>query len=232
MESPARKLVGERRWRWTATLLALVVFNIGCSPIIFMNFLLSPFMDDKVEPVCRLAEKDKEVKIVIAAHHANLELSEAKFMHHEVARRLGQVLEQRFKENNEKAKIVPATLVQSYQASQTGYTSPQDIGKHFKADYLILLELDNLSLFEKGSRDQLYRGHAEIQVRVFDMRKPAEEYEKYDKVKRWDYPSVQRYIERSEIGPEQFRSQFVERICKDLARDFTAHPPRERYEPD
>lgn len=232
MSDDNRKVPSERRWLWTAVLLSFIVFNIGCSPIIFMNFLLSPFMDDKVEPVCRLSEKDKEVKIVIAAHHANLELSEVKFMHQEVARRLGQLLEQRFKENKEKGKIVPATLVQSYQASHTGYISPQDIGKHFKADYVILLELDNLGLFEKGSRDQLYRGHAEIQVKVFDMRKPAEEYEKYDKVKRWDYPSVQRFIERSDMSPEQFRGQFVERICKDLARDFVAHPPRERYEPD
>jgi hypothetical protein len=191
---------------------------------------MAPFMDDKVPPVCPLASKDKEAKVVIAAHHANLELRpELAEMHQLVATRLGQHLEQRFKENKDKVKIVAPTLVRSYQSKQTGYVSPEEIGKHFQADYVVALELDGLSLFEKGSRGQLYRGNAEIQVKVVDVTKPVGEGEKYDKSMRWDY---QRHVDANEMSLGQFRARFVERVAKDLSQLFAAHPPRERFESD
>jgi hypothetical protein len=241
MIAPARKPAcdvdsrrTERRWRWSALLLALIVLNIGCSPIIMMNFLLAPWMDDKITPVYPLACKDKEIKVAIAAHHATLELRpELAEMHQLVAARLAQHLELRFKENKEKVKVVPPTLVRSYQTNQQGgYVSPEEIGKHFQADYVIALEMEGLSLYEKGSREQLYRGHAEVQVKLVDVRKPAGEGERFDKTMRWDYPSVQRYIDANEMSWGQFRSQFVDRIAKDLSQLFAAHPPRERYESD
>jgi hypothetical protein len=221
----------ERRWRWAALLLSAAVLSIGCNPMMLSYFLI-PWADDKVQPDCPLASREKEVKVAVVVVHANPEIrSELTTVDRQLSQRLAQLLEERFKENKDKVTVVPAHQVNSYLNKRPSGATPHEVGKHFQADYVITLEINAMSLFE-GSYNQFYRGKADIAVTVTDARKPVGEGEKFTQPYQCEYPSAQRFVEASDMPWAHFRARFVERIAKDLVQRFAAHPPKERYDSD
>src|SRR5437868_6567462 len=67
-----RRPTGRRRWHWVACLVGAVLLGTGCNPAAMSYFLLLG-KDDRTDPECKLAARDKEVKLVILASHAGLE---------------------------------------------------------------------------------------------------------------------------------------------------------------
>src|SRR5436190_17601182 len=64
----------DRFLRNISLLLLLATFAIGCGPQ-SIYFLVAPFMDDKLEPKCKLADPKKEITVVIASRFENLEVN-------------------------------------------------------------------------------------------------------------------------------------------------------------
>src|SRR5437764_900240 len=63
----------ERYWPWAVLFLGIAGMTLGCNPQT-LNFLLMPFVDDKVQPKCKLAVPDKKVvTVAIATTFTNLE---------------------------------------------------------------------------------------------------------------------------------------------------------------
>jgi hypothetical protein len=227
--------IGRKRQRaclGVALGVGAVLLGIGCNPLTLSYFLFAP--EHRESPLCKLASPDKEVKVVIVVAHADLPpaggvLSRAD---EELSWLLTRMLEAQFKENEEKVKIVTPTQVRAYQHKNHRWRDepPQQIGKHFKADYVINLEINGISLADRTDRG-FYRGRADISVTVTDVSKPVGEGEIFPYPYTVEYPKG-KTIELNEMPPAKFCALFLARIAKDLTYTFAAHAPREKYSSD
>lgn len=215
----------ERGWKWTALVLGLAWCSFGCNPA-SLSFLLLPFVDDRRPADCPLAAKDKEVTVAIMStfgttQETRLEVAPAA---NELAEVFAQHLRKRSAANKEKIKIVPPGSVISYLNNRLDRrgVSNQEIGKHFKADYVISLEIADFTLFARGS--QIYQGNAEIDVRAYAVNKDAGGALVFEKIYRLPFPDELRPMDTVGMNIPQFRALFVSKIAGDLTRHFTATP--------
>jgi hypothetical protein len=223
----------ERRWRWAALLLGAIVLSIGCNPATLSYFMLFG-KEDKNDPECVIASPKKPVKLVILAAFANLEtrpeLMQADL---ELAERLTQALAKRYEENKDKVKIVSVREVKAFQGMTPDWRewTAREIGKHFSADYVLSLEINSMTLYEKGSYNRLYRGQTEIASTVTDVHKPAGDDKKWDGYYTTTYPAS-RPIEVEGSSVAQFRTLFLKHVAKGLSKSFAAYGSEERYGPE
>jgi hypothetical protein len=210
--------------RWTA--------GGESSPGIFANVVaaLFPRIPKAAEPqpaACPLTIKGKESRVVIVAAHMELPSNPALIpADWELTYKLTQILETRYRENNDRVKIVSPMQVKRYMNKNPRWREapPQDIGKYFAADYVVNLEINGIGLHEKGSASFFYKGSADISVTVTDVAKPASEGQK------WEYPYQLAYptgaaVEISEMSPGAFRTRFIHRIARDIAEFFAPQSP-------
>jgi hypothetical protein len=225
MASP--KQFSQRAWKWTLLLLGVLWVSFGCGPVTLFYFL-SPFSDDRIAPKCKLAAS-KEVTVCILTSFATLETRpESLRADDELAELFAQQLRKRCEENREKIKVVPPAKVRDYKRHADFATrSTHDIGKHFQADYVISLEISNLTIYEKGSSRSLFRGAADVNVQVVDVNKPAGEGTIFSELHHRDYPT-NGPRDASELSPAQFRNMFLSAVAADLCRMFTAYPKEQR----
>jgi hypothetical protein len=216
-------------WRTWALLLAALGLTVGCSPFTLLGLLFSA--GHLEQPDCPLTIDGKESKVVIVAAHANLPSNPALIpADWELTYKLTQILEARYKENGDKVKIVSPMQVKGYMSKNPRWreATPQEIGKHFGADYVVNLEIESISLYEKGSANFFYKGSAVISVTVTEVAKPVGEGQKWECPYQIAYPTggIQ---EINEMSPGTFRTKFIDRIAKDMAKFFAAHEPSEKY---
>ncbi|MCI0639393.1 MAG: hypothetical protein L0Y72_17915 [Gemmataceae bacterium] len=216
-------------WLWSALILGGAWLTIGCSPT-SLGFLLMPWVDDKVPAKCKLASADKEVTVAIHSTFTNLETRpELMPADGELAERLAMELRKRCGQNKEKVKIVPPAQVRGVMNQVGGNTlSLQEIGEKLKADYVVSLEITDMSLYPRGSANTLYRGACEISVTAVDVAKPAGETIIFQE----NYRSTSRDEDPSGLSSMQYRARYLSKVARDLARWFTAFPPNERFDMD
>jgi len=229
-----RLTASEKRWRWAAGILGVMALSVGIGcDLGAMTYFLNPFADDKIPAEVKLTpEKGKEASVVILASFAGLETRpEFQTVDQELCVRVATEIKKRAAANKEKIKIIPYYEVKNYLNKQLDahLVSKRDIGKHFGADYVINLEINNMSLFEKGSYRQLFRGNTEIAITVFKMSQPEGDTPLYDGVYTREFPKH---------GPDdtgtvlQFRNKFLNCLAVELSRRFEAYPDDERFDID
>jgi hypothetical protein len=229
-ETPPRN----RRVRrpWGLVLLGFVWAGIGCSPAA-LSFLVLPWVDDKIPAKCKLASPDKEVTVAVVSWFGSLEVRpEIMPAEAELSERVCTQLRERFKYNKEKVKIVPPSQVRAFQNKLTGNGpwSPIEIGKQVKADYVVALEINSLSVYEYKSR-QLFRGNTEVSVKAYDLAKPEGEQGIFEEIYRREYPRAQP-VDASSTSVIQFRTRFLDRIAQDVSKLFSAYPYDQRLDMD
>ncbi|MBY0523916.1 MAG: hypothetical protein K2R98_10990 [Gemmataceae bacterium] len=219
-----------RRWRLVGLLGLAILSTIGCNPLTSLYFL-AVGLDPKVEPDCRLAseDKNKEVKVVILTYCPLEMRQELLGADRELSSLLGQKLLEGTRANKEKITIVSPTKVQHYKDEHPNWQSngPEVIGKYFRADYVIDLEINTLTLFQARSANQMLRGNAEISITVHDLSKPGEEPIFKDEY-ACEYPPS-REVPISDCSPQKFRMQFLTRMATDLSWKFTSHPVADHF---
>ena len=130
---------------FTATLTA------GCSLMSIPYFFL-PGMDPKTDPKCPLASKDKDktVKVLILSQSSLDTRPEFLRVDRDLARMLSQSMEEGFKRNKEKVVMVRNSLVESFKDEHPNWKvmGAVEIGKQFKADYVVELSVNQITLYE------------------------------------------------------------------------------------
>jgi hypothetical protein len=219
-----------KRHGWLPMLWLAMVAAPGCSPSSFYFFL----PEDRVDPVMRkLANDDnkKEVRVVILAYSNRLETrSELIGAERDLSREFARKLQEGCRTNSESVVIVNPRKVEDFKSSHPRWfeIGLADIGRHFKADYVIYLEINNLSLFNKADMNSQYRGHVDMTVSLVDVNKPDESPD--HKEFTCSYPSEAKAIPVDADTPApQFREEFFAFIAKKLSWYFTEHLPREGY---
>ena len=216
---------------WRPGLLLLVALAPGCSPS--MLYFMLPEATNEPE-MARLAEKDgtKEVRVVILAYSNRLETRpELLGAERDLTQQFAAKLREGCQKNSERVVIVNPRKVEEFKSAHPGWAEADltDVGKHFKADYVIYLEINRLSLFNKADMNTQYKGHAEISVSLVNVNNPDGPPERKEFV--CSFPSEAKAIPVDADNPiNQFREMFFAHIAKKLSWYFTEHLPREGYE--
>jgi len=227
----------DKRWLWTAGILGVLMLSLGLGcDLATMSYFLIPWADDKIPAQVKLTppKGQKEATVVIMASFASLETRpEFQTVDRELSERLAAELKRRAEDNRDKIKIVPYYQVKSYLNKELDahVMDKREIGKHFKADYVINLEINNMSLFE-GSYRQLFRGTTEISMTVFNVNQPSGEGPIFEEVYHTEYPARGPLDAEGGNSVLQFRTLFLNRLAKDLSRRFEAYPHDEKFDFD
>jgi hypothetical protein len=212
-------------------LIAAAVACFGCN-MLSLPFFLMTGMDPKHEPKCRLStdDKDQEVKVLVLASKSLETRPEFLRVDRELASLMVRQLQQAYKENKENVTLIPAPKVEKYKDEHPNWRAMdvREIGRHFKADYVINLEINSLSMYEKGSANTLYRGHADVSIKVVDVRK-GEDEPIYDEEYTCEFPRTRGPISVDDNSAQQFRQLFLGQVARELSWRFTAHSTKDDY---
>lgn len=217
---------------WIVLLLNGILLSIGCSPATLAMFV-SPFVDNKLPPELSLTATKKEPTVAIMACFSQRLEDRREILpaDHELAEKLAQHIRLRSQLNKEKIKLLPTSQVRSQQ-NKLGLSkgaSPVEVGKQLQADFVIYLEIEAISLYEKKSYGDLYRGHADIAISVYDLDKPEGEQKVFDRPYRCEYPGSHPR-DASSLSVIQFRALFLNRMAREISKMFVAYPADERTE--
>jgi hypothetical protein len=217
----------KRHWPTAALILAALVVGAGC------NLSTLPFLWDRVcgndsmekPEMLKLADEDKDklVKVLILTHEDGVE-TRGEFLtaDQDLASALTENLVQMFKANKENVSIMPASFVRKYKNEHPDwYMDLPAVGKHFKADYVVYIELANLSLYQEKSYPPFYRGQADVSVTAYDLHHPDQD-EKRQTFREQYPPDGPR--DATDYNSHQFYQLFVNDTAQHLARFFAAHP--------
>jgi len=219
-----------RTYRLLLPVLLLVsALGMGCSVLSLPFFLFGP--EPKFDPaIKKLAsdDKDRKVRVLILTCGGLETRPELSGVDRELARKLAHHLLEGCKANDEKVRVVPPTQVEQFKAETPNWHSldfKEDIGKNrFNADYVIVLEIESMSLYQTGSGNTLFRGKANINVsliNVFD----ADGGDPMPHSCPFEYPSEAKgEIAVGDMTVNQFREKFIDHCAKQLSWKFTAHP--------
>lgn len=218
------------RWWWLLGLIPLMSLAMGCTPG-SLAMILMPFVDDRIPPRHKLAKKGEEVTVVV---YANFVRGEVPLTLEPAAGEMADLvtahLKKRVAANKEKVTLISPGRVRSYMNQNLGQAlTAREIGEHFKADYVISLEIRELSLHPRNSPKTLFLGNAEVDVALTDMAAEDGDARVFNDIYRTSYPRSGP-IDAGGANPVQFRSQFMNKMARDLSRWFTAFPKEERLD--
>src|SRR5262249_23920349 len=91
-----------------------------------------------------------------------------------IAEQLGRNLTEFAEANGEKVLLLPQRRVEEFKNANANWKEmgTAAVGRKLGADYVIYLEINSLSMYEKGSGNSLFRGRANILVNLVDVNKP------------------------------------------------------------
>ena len=94
----------------------------------------------------------------------------------ELAATLNKQLHELVEYNSEYLNLVPQTKVEAFKNAHPNWfqLEPAEIGAHFKVDYVIYIEIRTLSLYDNSVAQMMYRGRAELSVKLIDVKDPEE----------------------------------------------------------
>jgi hypothetical protein len=216
-----------RGWVFGPALL-LAACCAGCD-LGTLAYFLSP--ESKVTPDVKSlasADKKKEVKVVILAYAPGLDLDLMQ-SDRQLAELLAKRLRDQYERNQEKVTLIPPHKVEEFK-NRNPDLRERDIGKHFKADYVIVLDIHKLGIYDKGS--SMYRGNIDMTVTLIDLNNAEEppDRREYNAV----YPNEAKWVEdiSPEMPPLRFRLKFLDNVAKKVTRYFAAYSTREAYDVD
>lgn len=215
-----------RRLLLSAVLLAAGLAT-GCNILSLPFFVFGP--EDMVAPeIKRLAsdDKKKEVKVAILAYMSLETRPEFLKFDRDVTNGLAHALTERFKANQENVKVISVSKVEKFKQDHPNWQALDlhEVGKSLGADYVIYLEIasDTLSLYEKGSSNQLYRAHADLTVSLVDVHETEDPPLQKDMT--FQYPGdATGVLDANDRNWTLFKQMFVKHLSERLSWCFSAH---------
>ncbi len=220
-----------RRW-FLASLAGALVASSGCDLASLMFFVTPEAREDAL--IKHLASKDakSEPSVVILTYNSALE-TRAEFIQadRQLAELLAEQLRTRATAEQEKLSIVSQRKLDSFKNAHPSWAQMDhaEIGRALGADYVIYLEINSLSLYEKGGLNQmLLRGRADIAVSLTDVNN-RDESSSSALPFSCSWPSEARGpVTSFDSNPMAFRRQFLNHVALELSWHFSRYPKREK----
>lgn len=214
-----------RRLGLCSALLLTAALSTGCN-LMALPFFLLPGFEPKHDAKFKLAaaDKEQEVKVVILSSSGLETRPEFLRVDRDLASMLAMHLREGFKKNKEKVTVVPTSKVENYKDTHPNWRQldPQEIGRHFEADYVIDLEINKITLFEPGSANTLYHGNAEVAIKVVKTEQGAEN-PAYVEEYQTNWPRARGPIPADNNNAAGFRQRFLDVVAREISWRFTAH---------
>jgi hypothetical protein len=227
MGIPGRGWIVTNKWKARlAVALLAVIAGAGCNPFLLMGHLINSD-DPKQKAEFPLKPRPKfekeEVRVLVLTSTPPTDSPEMVGIDRLLAAEFIPLLEARCAENKEKVVVKKLKLVDDFKKETPNWRSmtPYEIGKQFHADYVIDIEVLNISIFEPRSNRQLMRGRAQVGVAAFDMSKTLP-----DPVFTTELPVVYPGAAEVSVNDEPystFRHKFVKHLATQLVIKFSAH---------
>lgn len=211
-----------------AGVTALLVSNVGCDLGSIMYFL-GP--EPKIEAELRQLAKPKEeepARVVILASTSKLVTDRELFqVDRELAANLARHLIEQAAYNEESITVIHPNKVEEFKNTHPDWKDmdPAEIGRNFKADYVISLEINSIRLFVPRSNGQLLQGQIHVHVALVDVNRPDAPPQRRDF--HADYPKTSPLMNEDASSAMQFRPLFLDIAGKKLAWFFSAHPRKD-----
>jgi hypothetical protein len=221
--------------KWKARLLVtalVLVAGMGCNPVLLLGYLIDND-DPKAKAEYPLKPQPKhekeEVKVVVLTSCAPGISSEMIGIDKLLSTEIIPLLETRCTENKEKVKVLKSAPLDKYKRENPDWRSkqPVEFGEYFKADYVIDIEVRDISLYEPGTHRELMQGRATVQVTAYDMSKPLKEPSFAPPEMNFEFPKGHPVLVLDE-PVTTFRQRFIKRIANDVVLPFTAHTSNQR----
>lgn len=223
-------------WMRTATVagvLALTLVAPGCSLGSLAYFLTPP---QKLPPeLCGLVSPDRnqQVVVVILANLVDpVPRQGCAGVQRDLSERVARQLFDLCMTNKENIKIISPRKIEDFKSKHSDWAAmhPAEIGKEFAADYVINLEINNISMMEKGGFSDLYRGRVEMSITLVDVHHPDHRPMRAELTDT--YPDESRPVPLSEYPVQKFRGDFLDRLARRVAWHFAAHPRGQSHQAD
>ena len=207
----------------------------GCGDAGTMAYFLTP--EQRIEPKIKHLAIEKDDKkpaprVVILTWTADLE-TRPEFINadRQLAEGLGRELKDLAKGSDEKVEVVSGRKVEEFKNNHPNWRQMElaEIGRKFDADHLIYLEINQMSLNEPGSFNQLMRGRANITISLVDVKQPDESprHETMSCIHPSDAPGPVQV--GTDMQPFQFREKFLNYVSRQMSHYFSKYPREERY---
>lgn len=165
--------------------------------------------------------RDKRVAVVCVANAASYDASAA-------SSQLAQMVEVLLRQNVKGITLVPqqdvADWIDNNDWENIDYG---ELGKALKAEMIVAIDLDGLRMHEDAT---MYRGRADISIRVFDMSKRASTVFSRS-MPNFSYPT-QGGIHVSETTIAAFQRKFMTELSRDVGRHFYDYEFAENFARD
>lgn len=194
------------------TMLALT----GCSQIVTLGYLIGgpPSIEPDFDKSTNISLNEKGRKVLVMCYAPKT----VKFDFDAIDRELASHLAHRL--NNNKIKVMDPDAVTYWLDTHSDWDKPEEIGKDLEVDFVILVEINEFGLMEKGS-NTLYRGHCECVITVYEM-EDGKGKEIYSKEYISKFPTLQG-VPTSEQSRYDFERHYMSRLSEEIGRHFYEH---------
>jgi hypothetical protein len=223
-------------WRRFLLVLGLIALGGGCNPLMlpFLFTLKEPTKPAEFHKISS-EDKKKEVKVVVLSYMGLEVRPEFLNADREIMRSLAVHLKQLTEGNKENVTLVNPSKVEEYMRENPDWNSTHldlnAIGKHFKADYVIYLEIGSLSLYQPDTFGTFYRGLANVTVSLVDINKP-DDFTLGSRDITFCYPPEAQGGSQAvdaDTPPQMFKMKFLDALGQRLSWMFSDRPTRDSY---
>ena len=201
---------------WQPMLFALTAaFALsGCNYFILAGYLIGgpPSIEPAFDKMTGNSMTDLDVTVAVVCY-APVEL---KWDFDQIDNELAKYVS--FQLRDHKIKVVSPDYVWAWLDKNPDWDKPEEIGEHFDTTYVIYIDVQDYSLYEKNSAN-LYRGRAEAIVSVFEMDEDGCGERIYSKEIVSEFP---RLVGRatSEVTYTTFKRQYLSHLSDTIGRLF------------
>jgi hypothetical protein len=208
------------RLRLAGLLMLAALALTGCNPFL-IPYLLHGTPKQPAE-FHKLTSKDKSVRIVFISHAPGADGSaEGVGADRELCRKLVNNILEAAKANDEKVDLVAPRSVEKFKNEHPDWYKMElkTVGEYFKADYVVLLEMEQFDLLESGGL--MYRGRTQINVQLQDMHDAVGDPE-LPRVFKLEYPK-RGPVPSDDTNVAAFRSKFLDAVAQQMSWLFIEH---------
>jgi hypothetical protein len=223
-----------RTYRWARRAVwgtLAVVFAFGCNPLTTIAFLTHK--DVKVPaayPLCYKEgpKKDKE-EVVVALFVSqgtgqSLEFAGADgALASEISKHLPEMAKEAKQE--QKITVLPSAKVNKFKMQNPSWKlmHPAERGKQLGADFVMVVQLERMTMYQPGSQQAFYEGRADVEVSVYDVDDGQVEA-KHSYTHGFCYPKTG-FRDAASMPVSAFRRGFLETLAVELCRYHVEHKP-------
>jgi hypothetical protein len=223
-----------KRLGLVAVILLAAGMTTGCNLFYLPIFLFGPEPTTPAE-MKQLGGKDKrdQISVLVLTYAGPETRPEFIKVDRDLAAIIANEMREAYKANGEQVKVISTSKVEKFKQEHLNWQTmePAEIGTRFAADWVIYVELDNesLSLYERGSGRELFRGHADYSVSLINVHEPEE---KKQKQFSYTYPSEAKALQASDTTATLFKQKFLENIARKVTACVTSSPTKDKYGDD